>query len=46
MQYVTARTAHDIIPNLQFVKTLISKFLPIRGLIACRRYRALDSFPR
>ena len=31
MQYVTARTAHDIIPNLQFVKTLMSKFFPIRG---------------
>lgn len=31
MQYVTARTAQDIIPNLQLVKTLMSKFLPIRG---------------
>jgi len=31
MQYVTARTAQDIIPNLQLVNTLMSKLLPIRG---------------
>lgn len=31
MQYVTARTAQDIIPNLQFVKTLMSKCFPMRG---------------
>lgn len=31
MQQVNARTAHPIIPNLQFVKTLMSKFFPIRG---------------
>ena len=31
IQQVTARTAQDIIPNRQFVKTLMSKFLPIRG---------------
>lgn len=31
IEYVKARTAQDIIPNLQFVKTFMSKFLPIRG---------------
>lgn len=31
IEYVKARTAQDIIPNLQFVKTFTSKFLPIRG---------------